>query len=93
MKLRLLPLAGVIIALLAPAQHASANDGYLQFTAYTWEGEPGRGQQCATGIFQDLDLSFDANLVPGCPADGFLLENHRQHLQPRTRHHLHHPQR
>jgi hypothetical protein len=74
MKLRLLPLAGVIIALIAPAQHASANDGYLQYTAYTWEGEPGRGEQCAAGIFQDLDLSFDANPVPGCPADGFYLE-------------------
>ena len=74
MKLRLLPLAGVIIALLAPAQHASATDGNLQYTAYTWESEPGRGQQCAAGIFQDLDLSFDENPVHGCPADGFYLE-------------------
>jgi hypothetical protein len=73
MKLRLLPLAGVIIALLAPAQHASAADGNLQYTAYTWQGEPGPGEQCAAGTFQDLNLSFDKNPVPGCPPDGFYL--------------------
>lgn len=74
MMRRLLPLAGVFYAFLAPAQQATATTGELTFTAYSWTNTPTAQTQCATGQFTSLVLEWDSAPVDGCPDDNFLLD-------------------
>jgi hypothetical protein len=74
MKLRLLPLAGVLYAILAIAQPATASSGALTYRAYSWTNTPTAETQCSEGTLTSLVLEWDSEPLPGCPADNFLVE-------------------
>lgn len=71
---RLLPLAGVFYAFLAPAQQATASSGELTYRAYSWTDTPTAQTQCSEGNLTSLVLEWDSAPLPGCPADNFLVE-------------------
>jgi hypothetical protein len=71
---RLLPLAGVLYAILATAQPATASSGGLTYRAYSWTNTPTAETQCSEGNFTSLVLEWDSEPLPGCPADNFLIE-------------------
>jgi hypothetical protein len=81
---RLLPLAGVFYAFLAPAQQAAATTGELSFTAYKWTDTPTAQTECATGSFTTLVLEWDSQPVDGCPDDNFLLDIQGKLYSPGT---------
>lgn len=74
MSRRLLPFVGVILALLTPAQRASAASEGLNYTAYSWTTTPQAETQCNRGGINSLTLNFDANPIPNCPTDRFYLD-------------------
>jgi hypothetical protein len=71
---RLLPLVGVLYAILATAQPATASSGALSYRAYSWTNTPTAETQCSEGTLTSLVLEWDSEPLPGCPADSFLVE-------------------
>jgi hypothetical protein len=70
---RLLPLVGVLYAILATAQPATASSGALTYRAYSWSDTPTAETQCSEGNFTALVLEWDSEPLPGCPADNFFV--------------------
>ena len=71
---RLLPLVGVLYAILATAQPATASSGALTYRAYSWTNTPTAETQCSEGTLTSLVLEWDSQPLAGCPADNFLVE-------------------